>query len=42
MSPTSVDRSQNPGELNDKIKAYEAGQLAAPTAGGRDVTELRK
>ncbi len=39
----AVDRSQNPGEMNDKIKAYEAGRLAAPTvAAAEEATELRK
>jgi len=42
IAEEAVDRSQNPGELNDKIKAYEAGRLAAPTAGAQEATELRK
>ena len=38
----AVDRSMSPGEMNDKIKAYEAGRLAAPTSGIKEATELRK
>ena len=39
----AVDRSHNPGELNDKIKAYDAGRLAAPLRETDDeATELRK
>jgi len=39
----AVDRSHTPGELNDKIKAYDAGRLAAPLREtDREATELRK
>jgi len=39
----AIDRSHNPGEVNDKIKAYDAGRLAAPLRDTDDeTTELRK
>ena len=42
----AADRSQSPGEMQDKIKALKAGRLAAPTVvapGARqEVTQLRK
>jgi len=42
----ATDRSQSPGEMQDKIKALKAGRLAAPTVvapGAREeVTQLRK
>ena len=39
----AIDRSHNPGEMHDKIKAYNAGRLAAPMASAvEEATELRK
>ncbi len=43
----AIDRSQNAGEMLDKIEGYRAGQLAAPTAaasgrGQEQITESRK
>ncbi len=30
----AIDRSQNPGDMMDKIEAYKAGRVAAPTMSG--------
>jgi twitching motility protein PilT len=40
----AVDRSQNPGEMQDRIDAIKAGQLEAPTVQGPadEATQLRK
>ena len=38
----AIDRSHSPGELHDKIRAFDAGRLAAPTGGVPEATQLRK
>ena len=38
-----IDRSQQPGDMQDKIEAYKAGRIAAPgKVGDEEVTQLRK
>ncbi len=39
-----IDRSQQPGEMQDKIEGYKAGRISAPTMGVTDeaATQLRK
>lgn len=38
----AVDRSQTPGEMHDKIKAFDAGRLTAPAAQSTQAAHLRK
>ncbi len=38
----AVDRSHSPGDMHDKVAAFEAGQLAAPTEQAKGPTQLRK
>ena len=42
IAEDAIDRSQSPGEVSDKIKAFNAGQLAGPGSEDEAPDQLRK